>query len=210
MGLLVTFEGGEGVGKSTQIRLAAGELERRGFPVRTGREPGGPPMAERIREILLDPGSAGMDPLSELLLYEAARREHVTATILPALARGEVVLVDRFTDATMSYQGYGRGLDRRLIARLNTLATGGRPPDLTLFFDGGDPGAGLERARARGDRHEGRFEEEPLAFHRRVRAGYLRLARREPHRIRVVDASGSVEEVHRRVMEAMEGVLPRG
>ncbi len=214
-GILITLEGCEGSGKSTQARLLHEDLIDRGMEAVFTREPGGTVIGEKIRKILLHPGSSGMEPLTELLLYIAARKEHMERVIRPALGRGAAVIIDRFTDATLAYQGYGRGLDTGLIGELNDQATGGLEPDLTLLFELGSVEEGLRRAL---DRHrrmkteggEDRFEKEALDFHRRVREGYLDLARLHPGRISVVDGLGSVEEVHRRVLERLEVFLAGG
>ncbi len=200
MSRFITFEGTEGCGKSTQVRLLADRLRQLGYQVRTTREPGGCALADAIRRILLDPGSSDMDALTELFLYAAARAQHVAEVIRPALARGEIVLCDRFADATLAYQGYGRGLDIETIRHLNELATGGLQPDLTLLLEL-PLATGLERAISRNsgaEQDEGRFEQEALAFHERVRDGYLDLARNE-ERFRVVSASGTIEEVAERI-----------
>lgn len=198
--MFITFEGVEGSGKTTQLRRLAERLPN----VLTTKEPGGTPVADRIRAILLDPASK-LDPLAELFLFAASRRQHVVEVIRPALARGTVVLCDRYTDATLAYQGFGRLLDLDRLRLLNDWATGSLVPDLTLVFDLGEE-EGLTRARSRNaaaSPHEGRFEAEDLRFHRRVREGYLSLAAAEPQRFAVIDASGSIEEVSAR----MFGVL---
>jgi len=194
-GVLVTFEGGEGSGKSTQLSVLAARLERVGVAFRVLREPGGTRAGEAVREILLDPGHSGLDAVAELLLYEASRAQLVAEVIEPALAAGEVVLLDRFYDSTTAYQGYARGLDLDHVRELNMVATAGRTPDLTLLFDI-DPAEGLRRATATG---ADRLEAEDLAFHERVRAGFLAIAASEPERVRVVDATGEVETVAARV-----------
>ncbi len=206
-GIFITFEGGEGSGKSTQARLLHAHITGMGGEAVLTLEPGGTPLGERIRKVLLDPGSAGMEPLSELLLYFAARRQHVAEVIAPALERGAAVVCDRFSDATVAYQGYGRELDRRLIGRLDRLARAGVEPDITFLVDL-PVEAGLDRASARHREmgtglEEGRFEEEEMSFHTRVRRGYLALARRHPGRIVVVDGGRRVEEVHRSIVEAL-------
>jgi len=212
MSRFITFEGTEGCGKSTQLSLLADHLRRQGLQVRITREPGGCPISDAIRQILLDPSSAGMDPQTELFLYAAARAQHMAEVILPALSRGEIVLCDRFTDATLAYQGYGRGLDLEAVRALNRDATGGREPDLTLLLD--IPlETGLTRAITRNsdaDMDEGRFEQEALSFHRRVREGYLALARSE-QRFRVVPATGSIDEVAQRIRQTVDpwlGITP--
>ncbi|HBT82298.1 MAG: dTMP kinase [Desulfuromonadales bacterium GWD2_61_12] len=192
-GLFITFEGIEGSGKTSQIRRLGERLLRLGQRVVVTREPGGCPIADDIRRILLHPDSSALVPRAELLLYAAARAQHVEEVIRPGLAGGAIVLCDRFTDATLAYQGGGRGLDRTLITELNTLATSGILPDLTLLLD--LPAAdGLLRAHARNEalalHEEGRFEAEHLDFHCRVRQGYLDLALATP-RFAVIDATGT-------------------
>ena len=206
MSLFITFEGVEGSGKSTQIRLLHQHLVDNGVPVLMTREPGGCPIADAIRAILLDPANQEMTARTELLLYAAARAQHVEQLIRPALAAGKTVLCDRFIDATTAYQGGGRGLDAALITRLNTVATDGLTPDLTLLLDF-TAEEGVERARRRNQQgnqlDEGRFELETFAFHRRVRQGYLELAARE-ERFRVIDASGSAAQVAARIAAAVD------
>lgn len=195
--MFITFEGIEGSGKTTQLRRLAARLSGRAI---TTKEPGGTPAADRIRAILLDPASH-LDPLAETLLFAASRRQHVEEVIRPALGAGQVVLCDRFTDATLAYQGFGRLLDLDRLRALNDWATGSLAPSLTLLFDL-DEEEGLRRARSRNAAstpHEGRFEAEDLAFHRRVREGYLALAVAEPGRFAVIDAAGSADDVALRV-----------
>jgi len=198
-GTFITFEGGEGSGKSTQIRLLAERLEAAGLAVRALREPGGTVVGEAVRHILLDPAHAGLGVSAEILLYEASRAQLVDEVIRPALAAGEVVICDRFADSTTAYQGYARGVDLARIAEMNRAATGGLAPGRTLVLDV-DPGVGIARATANGT---DRLEAEDLAFHGRVREGFLAIAAQEPGRVRVVDASGSVGEVARRVVAAL-------
>jgi dTMP kinase len=198
MGLFITFEGGEGSGKSTQQRLLAEALRLRGMDVVTTREPGGCAISDRIRAILLDAAASEMTSDAELLLYAAARAQHVSQVLRPALQAGSLVLCDRYCDATIAYQGHGRGLDLDLIARLNAIATGGLFPDLTLLIDC-PAEVGLKRAlrrisRTAGDREE-RFERENISFHEAVRAGYLSLATAEPERITVVDGTAAIAAV---------------
>lgn len=206
-GWFITFEGGEGTGKSTQIRLLAEHLRARGRVVVVTREPGGTPVAEAARAVLLDPGLEP-DGLSELFLLEAARHDLVEAVIRPALECGEVLLCDRYADSSIVYQGMVRGVGEARTAELNRIATGGLQPDLTIVLDL-DHESGVERAQSRnaeGDGSESRLDDEPAAFHRRVREGFLSLAEREPARIRVVSADGGPEEVFERILEA----LPEG
>jgi dTMP kinase len=206
--VFITFEGIEGSGKTTQLRRLAEHLPS---AIAT-KEPGGTPISDRIRAILLDPQSVGMDARTELLLYAASRRQHVMELIRPALARGVVVLCDRYTDSTLAYQGFGRLLDLDELRSLNAWATGGLVPDLTLLFDLSEE-AGLGRARARNDtstalQDESRFEAEDLRFHRRVREGYLTLAMSEPARYAVVDADGSEDEVFARTLAMLHARAP--
>ena len=207
--MFITFEGIEGSGKTTQLRRLAVVLP--GAVVT--KEPGGTPISDRVRSILLDPQSSGMDAMTELLLYAASRRQHVVELIQPALQRGGVVLCDRYTDSTLAYQGFGRLLDLDQLRTLNAWATGGLAPELTLLFDLPEE-EGLARARSRNDasaalQGEGRFEAEDLRFHRRVREGYRSLAASEPARYAVVDAAGSEEEVFERMIAALNGRAPR-
>ena len=203
-GFFITFEGIEGCGKSTQIALLRDCLAESGHSVLVTREPGGTPIAEAIRDVLLDPAHGAMGATAELLLYEAARAQHVHEKIAPALEAGQVVLCDRFADSTTAYQGAGRGIDPAILNTLHRMATGGIWPDLTLLID--LPVAlGLERARERGRRD--RIEQESIEFHQRVREGFLSLARDEPERIRVIAGDAPVETVHEAVRRAVEAVL---
>jgi len=198
--MFITFEGIEGSGKTTQMRRLA---ERIPNAVIT-KEPGGTPSADRIRAILLD-STSHLDPIAELFLFAASRRQNVVEIIRPALDRGGVVLCDRFTDSTLAYQGFGRLLNLDQLRMLNDWATSSLRPDLTLLFDLPEE-TGLTRARSRNesaDRDEGRFEAEELRFHRRVREGYLTLAAAEPDRFVVIDGSGTADEVFARMMSAV-------
>ncbi|GFO64565.1 dTMP kinase [Geomonas paludis] len=213
MGFFITFEGVEGCGKTTQLRLLKERLEADGEKVVATREPGGCPIADQMRAILLDAGNSAITPLAELLLYAAARAQHVQEVIVPALERGETVLCDRFTDATVAYQGHGRELDLDVIGQLNALATGGVQPDLTVLIDC-PVQVGLSRALSRieatsGAREE-RFELESVRFHERVREGYLALARAYPERFVVVDGSGDVARTEVLVTAALSGRLQGG
>jgi len=204
--LFITFEGIEGSGKTTQIARLAARLEQSGRSVLLTREPGGCPVADAIRSVLLRPDHAGMVPRSELLLYAAARAQHVEEVIRPALDAGRWVLCDRFADATLAYQGFGRGLDSALIEQVNRLSTQGLVPDLTLLLD--LPAAdGLARARDRNALRAGanddRFEREEMAFHHRVRNGYLRLAEGNP-RFRLIEARHAPEQVEKLVAAAVD------
>jgi dTMP kinase len=199
----ITFEGIDGCGKSTQTRMLASVLRLRGIEVVTTREPGGTPLGQKLRHALLE-AEGQVDPLAELLMYAADRAQHVRALVRPALAAGQMVLSDRYADATVAYQGAGRGFEPQIVAQIVELATGGLKPDLTLLFDLPVSEA-RERAshRTRNGRAGDRLDSEDAAFHTRVREAYLRIARDEPERVRVVDASASVEETHTRVLEIM-------
>ena len=201
-GRFITVEGIEGVGKSTQVAALARNLEARGLEVCVTREPGGTPLAERIRSVVLERGAEDVPPVAELLLMFAARAVHLGGLIEPALRAGRWVVCDRFTDATYAYQGGGRGLDPTTIASLEGWVQGARRPDLTLLLDLPVARA-LERARRRGGETD-RFESQRLEFFERVRRVYLERAAREPGRIVVIDASGSPEEVALAVTRTIE------
>ena len=206
MTCFITFEGIEGCGKTTQLQLLAHRLEGRGHLVTITREPGGCPIADQIRSILLDAENRSIVPLAELFLYAAARAQHVSEVVAPALEAGRIVLCDRFTDATIAYQGYGRELDLSVISQLNSLATAGIGPHLTLLLDC-PAETGLSRAMSRiesttGAREE-RFEQESLLFHKRVRDGYLELARKEPKRFVTIDAAAGISETGEAIAAAV-------
>jgi len=199
-GLFITFEGIDGCGKSTQAELLAQQITQRGFEVVVTREPGGTPLGEGIRQLLVSDVSVHVAPTTELLLYVAARAQHVAELITPSLEAGRIVISDRYTDSTVAFQGYGRGLDPEMIEKLNKFATAGLVPDLTIVFDI-DPAL----ARSRLDSRPvggllGAFDEQHIDFHERMREGYLKIAREQPSRIKVVDAGGAVEDTHSRVM----------
>jgi len=206
--MFITFEGIEGSGKTTQLNRLAAALRERGRSVVVTKEPGGTPLADRIRAILLDSGNV-IDPVAELFLFAASRRQNVMEVIRPAVARGDVVLCDRFTDSTLAYQGFGRLLTLDRLRALNDWATDSTTPDLVLIFDINEE-TGLTRARSRNEgaaADEGRFELEDVRFHRRVREGYLALATAEPRRYLVIDANGTADDVYERMMQALEGRL---
>lgn len=202
-GIFITLEGADGCGKSTQAELLAEVLLARGREVVRLREPGGTPISEKIRSLLLDSANAEMVPEAELLLYEASRAQLTRQVIEPALERGAVVLCDRYYDSTYAYQAGGRGLDETIVRQSNVLGSCGRVPDRTLVLDL-DPAIGYARATAGG---ADRMEAEGLAFQERVRAAYLRLADEEPARVRVVDAAGEKDAVTARLVSALEDLL---
>jgi len=204
-GHFITLEGIEGSGKTTQAERLRDLLARRGLDVVVTREPGGSPIAEKIREILLDPRNRKMVALTELFLYEASRTQHVAEVIRPALEAGKTVICDRFFDASTAYQGNARGLDMETVERLNLLATGGIVPDLTIVLDL-PAEVGLRRLK----RSRDRIESEAIEFHERVRQGYLKLARLYPDRIKVVDASGGIDDISLAVAGTMEIWLAAG
>jgi len=205
-GLFITFEGGEGSGKSTQIARLAARLRALGLDPLVTREPGGTALAEGIRALLLD-SSVAPGPLSEALLMEAARADLVANVIHPALVAGRPVLCDRYADSTLAYQGAGRGLDAAMLASWNTIATGGLQPDRTFLFDL-DPEVGLAR-RTSASVSTNRLDRESLPFHQRVRARFLELAASSPERWIILDAAASHDQLEARVWEAFE-VLRRG
>jgi len=204
-GMFISLEGVEGCGKSTQAELLGEYARKIGCPVVLTHEPGGTPIAEKVREILLEPQYTEMTDVTELMLYLASRAQHVRQLILPALTEGKVVICQRFSDATFAYQGYGRGFDLDFLEQVNRIATDGLEPDLTLVLD-----LDVEEGffRKRGDRWD-RLENERIDFHNKVRDGYLDIARRSPKRVKVIDAKGSVEEVHLRIRQCLDQQLAR-
>jgi dTMP kinase len=204
-GLLVTFEGVEGCGKSTLLSALAARLQALGYELEVSREPGGTEAGERIRDVVLDARHAQLSALSELFLMLAARAQLVSEVLRPALARGEIVLCDRYGDASCAYQGKGRGLGIERVEELNQLATGGLVPDLTFLLDL-SPAEG--RARM-GDRQRDRMEREEAEFHERVRAGYLELAERHPTRFKVLDGMLSREALEAEAWTHLEERLPK-
>jgi len=206
--MFISFEGIEGSGKTTHARHAFRFLRDKGHDCVITREPGGTRIGEKIRAILLDPSNKDMDPLTELLLYTADRAQHIKAFIHPLLAEGKTVLCDRYYDATMAYQGFARGLNIGLIEKIHQLLFDDLKPDITLLLDL-PAEIGLSRAWKQiknGNRAgaETRFEEERLSFHRKVRAGYLELSRREPERFRVIDASKDEHEVLKEIITVLD------
>ena len=212
MPLFITFEGVEGSGKTTQIQRLKKYLTQKGISCKLTREPGGCPIGEKVRKILLNPDHREMVPLSELLLYEAARAQHVKEVIEPFLKKGGVVLCDRFSDATIAYQGYGRKMDLRWIERLNHFSSRGIKPDVTFLLDcPSDVGLkrALKRNRTLKQEKEERFEKEKIQFHQRVRKGYLALAKKEPHRVKVIDTRQGEDNVFNKIRKTVDKLIVR-
>ncbi len=210
----ITFEGVDGSGKTTQIKALEKHFLARSIPCVVTREPGGTALGQLIRPVLLEAGRQQVGSPAELFLYLADRAQHVHEIIVPALRAEHVVVCDRYTDSTLAYQGYGRGIDLELLRRLNDIASGGIQPDLTFLLDC-PVELGLARTvqrqlRARGERQETRFEQETLDFHKRVHAGFRELARAEPDRFHVLDAARPVEDVSGDVIRIAEEKLARG
>ena len=205
MGFFITFEGPEGSGKTTQIRLLAEQLTNAGHQVLLTREPGGTTIGNAIREILLNQAHTEMSPRAEALLFNAARAQLVAEVVRPALAQGKIVLSDRYTDSTLAYQGYGRAQDLTDLRALSEFATAHLAPDLTLFLDI-DPVEGLRRKRACDDEWN-RMEAQTVAFHQSVRQGYLQLASQEPARWRIVNANHDVATIQREIQQQVANLL---
>lgn len=211
-GTFITFEGLDGCGKSTQLERLASKLRDSGFAVITTREPGGTAAGEKIRQLLLDTRTAGLDPLAELTLMFAARVQHISEVILPALSSGHIVLCDRFTDSSEAYQGGGRKLGSEIVLELHRLLCGDLKPDITILMDS-DVGASVDRARRRNQSRsaegfdESRFERENRAFFTRVRTAYLEIATREPERVFVVDARGTPDQTHSKIFQIVSQKL---
>lgn len=208
MGFFITFEGPDGSGKSTQCRLLADRLAAAGYQLLCTREPGGTPISEQIRAVLHDLGNRAMQPRAEILLYSAARAQLVGQALLPHLAAGGVVLCDRFFDSTLAYQGYGHGLDLAVLRQITAFATQNLKPDLTLLLDL-DAAAGLAR-RQQGGVEWNRLDDYALAFHQRVRAGYLALAAAEPERWAVLDATLATDVLSNAIWDVVRERLPAG
>jgi len=207
-GKFITFEGIDGSGKSTQLRMLASELRVRGFDVLTTCEPGGTPLGRRLREVFLETEET-VAPLAELLLFAADRAQHVNFLVKPALENGKIVISDRYSDATAAYQGAGRGFDEQSINQVIRLATGGLKPDLTLFFDISVNEA-ISRTNSRSDgggEQKNRMDSETVEFYERVREAYLQIAENEPERFCVVDASGAIDEIKTKVLELVTEFL---
>lgn len=212
---LISFEGGDGSGKTTQLKLLESYLSSQGKPCLCTREPGGTALGRMIRQVLLEAGKVEIFSPTELFLYLADRAQHVQEVIQPALGSGKLVLCDRFTDSTLAYQGYGRGIDLIMLRQLNQVASHGIQPDLTFLLDC-PVEVGLSRTARRvvawksGRTPEDRFEREKAEFHERVRQGFLELAQAEPERIFVLDASRSIQEVHEEIRKIVDQRLQDG
>lgn len=204
-GVFITFEGGEGAGKTTQIARVAAVLREKGRDVLTTREPGGNESAEKIRALLLNSDGANWQPLTELFLINAARHEHVAKTILPALQARKVVLCDRFTDSTLAYQGYAGGLPPSIIEEMNVLATEGLQPDITLFFDV-PPSLGLQRSKKRGGASD-HFEDKDSLFHEKLYGGFQKMVKNTPQRFTIIDATQPLENVTEQCLAAVAKII---
>ncbi len=199
-GIFISLEGVEGCGKSTQAKLLADYVSELGYPVILTHEPGGTPIAEQIRAILLDPQNTDMTATTELLLYLASRAQHTSQLILPALSEGKIVVCERFSEATLVYQGYARGFDLNLLEQVNRIATRGLETDLTLILDL-DAADGFSR---KAGSSLDRLENEDADFHNKVREGYLKIAQKEPQRIKVINAQDSIQNVHNQIKRYVE------
>lgn len=210
-GIFITFEGIDGTGKSTQVRRLADYLRKRAVPVVVTREPGGTKVGEQIRRLLLSPKISKMSSLTELTLMYAAREQHLEEIVRPALARGHVVISDRYNDASYAYQGYGRLLGAQTVRAIDRIICGRTQPDLTLLLDL-DPQMALDRARKRNTRQRAkgtRFENHGLKFQKRVRTGYLALAQKQPRRIKLIQADRPVAEVEAEIHKVVDKMLAR-
>lgn len=201
-GVIISFEGPDGAGKTSVLERIIPLLQAQGLSVLATREPGGVAIAERIREVILDVHHVNMDYKTELLLYMAARRQHYVEKVLPALESGKIVLIDRFIDSSIAYQGAGRGLDEANITQLNDFATDGRKPDITIYLDI-ESELGLQRIAQNAEREVNRLDLEKLDMHQRVRQGYLRLAEQEKDRIVTIDASRDLDSVVEEVYQVI-------
>ena len=201
-GILITFEGIDYSGKTTQAKKLFNYLKRKSHKAILLREPGGEKVSENIRQVLLSSGNTGMDPLTELLLYEAARAQLVSRVILPALRQGKLVICDRFYDSSLAYQGYGRGLDIKMIEYLNKISVSGFQPDLTILID--IPIDVFSSRMRQNNKKKDRIEKEKIDFYKRVRDGYLKIARKEKKRFKVIDGGGKIEEVWKEIKGVTE------
>lgn len=200
--MFITLEGPEGSGKTTAVKTAVAKLEEMGYQIVQTREPGGTPIAEQIRNVILDKGNTAMDSRTEALLYAASRRQHLTEKVWPAIKEGKIVICDRYLDSSLAYQGGARGLGVDNILNINMFATEGTFPDLTLLFDL-DPQIGLERINKNANREVNRLDLEKLDFHNKVRQTFLDLAKRYPERYVIIDAAKSQEEVAKDTLNAI-------
>ncbi len=205
-GVFISFEGIDGTGKSTQARLISEYLKGRGLSVTLTEEPGGTLISLKIRELLLSLDSRGMDPVTELLLYNASRVQLIHEVITPALERGDIVITDRFSDSTVAYQGYGRGIDLGLINSLDRISTGGLRPDITILLDT-DVETGLRRNRAVNKRD--RLELEAISFHEKVRRGFIEIAEKEPERVKLVNSADKIENINKKIADIVLAFLDR-
>jgi dTMP kinase len=203
-GFFISVEGIEGTGKTTQAKLLADHIGQKGFDVVRTAEPGGTEISKKIRDLLLSIDSRGMTPVTELFLYNASRAQHIKEVVMPALQMGSAVITDRFSDSTVAYQGYGRGIDLGLIDTLDGISTDGLRPDITLLLDV-DVETGLRRNRR--INKDDRLELEDISFHKRVREGFLTIAGKEPQRVKLIDCSGGIEEVHQNIINIIDVFL---
>lgn len=206
--MFITFEGGEGAGKSTAIKRIVEKLTEEGYEIVLTREPGGTPIAEEIRNVILDRKNTNMDPRTEALLYAASRRQHLVEKVIPALKEGKLVLCDRFLDSSLAYQGGARGLGIDSVYNMNLFATEGMLPDLTILFDI-EPELGLARIAANSQREVNRLDVEKMAFHKAVRQGFHDLAKKFPERFYIVDASKTPDEVFNDAIAEIERRLKK-
>ncbi len=208
MSLFITLEGPEGSGKTSAIKIVKEQLEKEGHQIIMTREPGGTPISEQIRNVILDKNNTSMDYRTEALLYAASRRQHLVEKVWPNVKEGKIVICDRYLDSSLAYQGYARELGVEDILNVNMYATEGTFPDLTLLFDL-EPEVGLARINANSDREVNRLDLEKLSFHHRVRNGYLELAKRFPNRYVIIDASLPLEEVASHALKAIKERLTK-
>jgi len=205
-GIFITLEGGEGSGKTTQIELLNKYFNDKGINFINTREPGGIDISEQIREVILNKDNTAMDSVTEAMLYAAARRQHMVERVIPALKSGITVVCDRFVDASLVYQGYSRGIGIDEVMKINEPAIEGYMPDLTIYLDI-EPTLGLKRIHSNENREINRLDLEGIAFHEKVREGYMLLANKYPERIKTVDASGTIENLHKKIIEVIEARL---
>lgn len=207
-GIFITVEGPEGAGKTTILSMLHEQLQQEGYPVLLTREPGGIPISEEIRQVVLNKENVSMDKRTEALLYAAARRQHLVEKVLPALDKGYVVLCDRFIDSSLAYQGHAREIGIKEVYNINKFAIEGTMPDMTLYYDI-TPEEGLQRIQVNSNREVNRLDMESLSFHKKVREGYLMLIEKFPSRIRVVDASQDIEKVFADSLEMIHAFMEK-